>query len=61
MNRPLVRRAGSGKRSARAAQSRYDTDFYTWAMEQAGAYLDVDHFPPQCPYSWDEMMTRDQV
>jgi hypothetical protein len=157
MNRPLVRRAGSGKRSARAAQSRYDTDFYTWAMEQAGllkagrvseldtanlaeeltdlgneqydklqsafavllahllkwdhqpdmrsrswestireqrrrvqrllaknpglqprrdeavsegyldgrdrasaeADLDVDHFPPQCPYSWDEMMTRE--
>src|SRR3979490_2704135 len=35
MNRPLATRTGSGKRPGRAAQSRYETDFYTWAMEQA--------------------------
>jgi hypothetical protein len=31
MNRPVA----TGKRPSRAAQSRYDADFYSWAMEQA--------------------------
>lgn len=33
MNRPLATRPPSGKRPA--ARSRYDADFYGWAMEQA--------------------------
>lgn len=52
-------------RSRPRTAARFNGDLYIWAIEQAQllregrvAEIELDDFPLECAYSWDEIMER---